>query len=112
MDDCFILSLVAKDGGVQVFYTLVLFACYGLFLGNAIFIYLKETVLDVFAGFHNNIDLYNLLKKASEKFKFKLIDTIQAKFKEKFITPVYDHKKVRVVAGPPPPLMFNGVLRR
>lgn len=55
---------------------------------------MKETILGVFQGFYNNIDLYNLLKKASDKLKVKFIGKLERMFKEKFLPLEYDHKRV------------------
>ena len=56
---------------------------------------MKETILGVFQGFYNNIDLYNLLKKASDKLKIKFIGKLERMFKEKFMPLEYDHKRVK-----------------
>ncbi|EAS02157.2 transmembrane protein, putative (macronuclear) [Tetrahymena thermophila SB210] len=81
------------DYGAQLLFLLILFISYSFYVGNAVYYYLKETILNVFQGFYNNVALYNLIKMLAEKTKIKLLQKLQIIFKEKFLPLDYDHQK-------------------
>ncbi|KAL4440919.1 hypothetical protein ABPG74_009332 [Tetrahymena malaccensis] len=79
--------------GAQILFLLILFISYSFYVGNAVFYYLKETILNVFQGFYNNVALYNLIQTLAEKTKIKLLEKLQVIFKQKFLPLDYDHQK-------------------